>query len=207
MMKYKNMKKKEGINLFYLYKKSKSGDTTNFVRLQKVSLAGCKSGLIVAYIRKVLDRFADEPLKWSFSNKQMFDKLFLDGNALIIDAKPHSEKEILLFEIVNISGFSHHGWTPILLELREVLVDEDPQKYNRMNFSLQGHNPKNPVFNMLYLKGTVKNGQIKGDWNFPGPSPTNSVFLWPETLAFFASQMGLRKDIFRSIKPYLSFLE
>ncbi len=41
---------------------------------------------------------------------------------------------------------------------------------------------------MLYLKGTIKDGKIKGQWTAPRPSPTNSSLLWPSTFEFFYNE-------------------
>jgi len=43
------------------------------------------------------------------------------------------------------------------------------------------------------LYGSIKEGEIIDKWLFPGPSPTNSVLLWPEALEFFTNNIGYVK--------------
>ena len=41
------------------------------------------------------------------------------------------------------------------------------------------------MFSMMYLRGTISGGSIKDRWTPPGPSPTNSVLLRPDTFEYF----------------------
>ena len=41
---------------------------------------------------------------------------------------------------------------------------------------------------MIYLDGTVRNGQLEGRWTAPRPSSTNSVLLWPFAFEYFARE-------------------
>ena len=42
---------------------------------------------------------------------------------------------------------------------------------------------------MIHVRGgTVEEGKIVGKWTLPGPSPSNSVLLWPDTLEYFTSE-------------------
>ena len=47
---------------------------------------------------------------------------------------------------------------------------------------------EDPIFSMMYLSGTIIQGKITGRWTPPGPSPTNSVLLWPDTFQYFSSE-------------------
>ena len=178
--------------MYFLYQKETIGDTTAFQRSQQVSLAGSRSGIIVQYLREILNRSDTEPLEWHIPVDDIFRKLNLKGNSLVIDAKPNSKKELSLFDVINIWGYSSHNWTPILLELKQILED-DINKYDRTNFTLENYNDDQSVFTFLYLHGSVKNGRITDTWVFPGPSPTNSVLLWPKALEFFTNKMGYTK--------------
>jgi hypothetical protein len=77
--------------------------------------------------------------------------------------------------------------------LKEILDDESTEKYNRTHFVLTNYNVDHCVYTFLYLRGTIKKGGLVGKWNFPGPSPTNSVLLWPDTLDFFMEKIGYKK--------------
>jgi hypothetical protein len=100
---------------------------------------------------------------------------------------------VSLFNIINIWGYSSCDWTPILLELKPILDDEDPNLYDRTNFALENYNDDTSVFTLLYLSGSIKDGENFYEWLFPVPSPTNSVLLWSGALDYFAKKMGYIK--------------
>lgn len=75
-----------------------------------------------------------------------------------------------------------------MLCLRGVLVHENPNLYDKVKFTQFNFNIDNFIFPMMYLKGSVKDGLIFGKWTPPGPSPTNAVLLWPETLKYFSDK-------------------
>lgn len=178
--------------MYFLYKKEVSGNRTILKSIKQIHLAGSKTGIIVQYLRKIIDKSKTEPFGWHIPVDDLFKKLNLPGNSLIIDANPHSKKELSLFGVINIWGYSSHDWTPILLELKQILAD-DINKFDRTNFILENYNDDQSVFTFLYLKGSIKDGEIIDKWSFPRPSRTNSVFLWPEALEFFTNSMGYVK--------------
>jgi hypothetical protein len=93
----------------------------------------------------------------------------------------------VLYELSDVWGYSAKGWTPILFHLRG-LVDEDPRRFDQIEFVRMPSEIDDPIFTMMYLRGTVKNGRLDGTWTTPGPSPTNSVLLWPEAFEYFWQQ-------------------
>ena len=179
--------------MFYLYNQKISGNVHELLRLEKVSLAGTRAGLIVQYLKTKSIEDITEPYTWHIPINDLFKRLELKGNVLVIDLRPTSKVYITLFKIKNIWGRSSSGWTPILLELNEILDTDKIKDYDRKHFKINNFNEDYSVFTSLYISGSIKNGEIVGTWNFPRPSSTNSVLLWPETLDFFAKQMGYRK--------------
>ncbi len=162
-----------------------------FKRLAEESLLGCNRGLIARYLR-THPPVGSEPVRWSFEIRDAFQALQLEGNSFIIDLKPEQEGNVSLYEIEKIWGYSNCGWTPTLLHLKAVLVDESSSEYDKTNFSLthEQFESRRDIYTFLYLRGTISNGQLSGTWLPPGPSPTNSVLLWPEAMDYFAEEMG-----------------
>ena len=69
-------------------------------------------------------------------------------------------------------------------------VDEDPSHFDDKDFVRGVSDVDKPIFSMMYLRGTVNEGKLKGRWTPPGPSPTNSVLLWLEAFTYFWEQAG-----------------
>ena len=58
------------------------------------------------------------------------------GSTLVIDLKPKQHKtSVSLYEVLDVWGYSCNGWTPILLHLAGLFVDEDPARVKWMGRS------------------------------------------------------------------------
>jgi hypothetical protein len=162
---------------------------TRYVFSREDFLFGCNRGWIPRLLIESLAPSAMEPLKWSIQVGAALEQAGYPGHALMIDLKPNSqEPNLSLYEIVRVWGHSHHGWTPVMLYLRGLLIDEQPAHFDRQDFRRAEADIDDPVFSMMYLNGTVRGGKLNGKWTPPGPSPTNSVLLWPETLQYFSDE-------------------
>lgn len=178
--------------MYYLYTQSHEGNLLRLKRLSAISLAGRKSGIIIKYLTTQLSPQITEPWSWHITVEDLLNVLSLKGNTLVIDLKPNNNY-ISLYKIKNIWGYSSNGWTPLLFELEGILVENDAIKYDRNDFSIKAYDDDKPIFTVLYVSGTIINGEVIGKWIFPKPSATNSVLLWPEVLEFFAEKMGYKK--------------
>ncbi len=172
--------------MFYLYVLEKKSSGYEFRQSRATSLAGSKSGLIARYLQEVAPKTANEPFKWHIDVGEALRTLKYEGgpNSFVIDANPNG-KQVQLFLLRDIWGYSACDWTPIMLRMR--LLTEDI--IDKARFTLI-RIPEEDVFTFLYLRGSVKNGKLEGRWLPPGPSPTNSVFLWPDALEYFMKQAG-----------------
>jgi len=176
-----------------LYKVQKTDQGAQYTKRDNVALAGNRNGVIVKYLRAKMNG-ASEPVKWSMNIAEALRILGLDGDALVIDLKPYNREGVVsLFEILNIWGYSAFGWTPIMLQLQELAVDEDPAVISKENFVAPMDRGNRFVYTFLFLSGTIKQGQIEGTWNFTRPSPANSVLLWPEAMDYLMEKAGYRR--------------
>jgi len=41
------------------------------------------------------------------------------------------------------------------------------------------------IYSLLYMQGDFHDGKVRGTWNAPRPSSTNTPLLWPETFEYF----------------------
>ena len=102
---------------------------------------------------------------------------------------------------MDVWGYSSSGWTPISLHLSGLFVDEDPSKYDRNDFWIEDSRRDEPIYEFLYIQGSVSNGKLSGSWTSPPVSPTNAALLWPSTLIYFIECIKKRTpDILKALK-------
>ena len=171
--------------MYYLYNKSLTTEKTQYVKEKETHLFGCNIGLIPDFLQRQLKPQDTEPYKWHISVECSLHKAGEPNKTVIIDIKPSNTEYLAIYELVDIWGISSHSWTPILLKMRGLLVDEPTFKYDKNNFAIQVEKENEAIFSVLYLSGTVENGKIVGKWVPPPASPTNAALLWPETIDYF----------------------
>jgi len=106
------------------------------------------------------------------------------GGTLIINLKP-KQNNVSLYEVLDVWRWSQNDWTPILLRLNGLFTDDRPETINREDVVRADADISGPIYEFLYLTGSVKNGKLHGPWTPPNASPTNAALLWPETLNYF----------------------
>ena len=143
-------------------------------------------GYIPFFLRKQLAPTSAEPYPWHLNLADEFKREGVADLVLVINLKPNSKENLKsLFELVEVWGHSNCNWTPIMIYIRGLVIDGNSEQIDDMHFSLTSNEIEDPIFSMMYLQGTVKNGELIGRWTPPGPSPTNSVLLWPDVLERF----------------------
>lgn len=174
--------------MYARYIRTRGGaDATRYQFQERVSLFGCNSGFIPWLLRLKTSVAQKEPYLWHIDvvNELGARHEYAD-NTLLIDLKPKQDKTNLsLYELMDVWGYSSSGWSPILLRLNGLFVDEGPTIVNRGNFIRQDDDIDGPIYEVLYLSGSVENGRLVGLWTAPPASPTNAALLWPDTLNYF----------------------
>jgi len=173
---------------FKQYFKSRIGpDTSSYELREDIHLFGCNIGLIPLLLRLKLPPAQGEPCTWHLdllSDLAVHPKYA--SSALVIDLKPKQSKTTLhLYELLDIWGSSHGGWTAILLHLNALFVDEDPSFVNINSFIRKDTEIMGPIYEFLYINGSVQEGRLSGKWTPPQSSPTNAPLLWPDDLKYF----------------------
>jgi hypothetical protein len=179
--------------MYALYRKTRTadglGDRYQLLQGNDIHLFGCTHGRIPLLLKQSLAVTANEPIKWRVSIESGMRDAGCPDHTLVIDLKPKRpnkpETNLSLYEVVEVWGHSSQGWTPIMLHLKGLFIDEDPKVANREDFTRSAEQVDDPIFSMMYLHGTVVDGSLVGKWTTPRPGATNSVLLWPESLKYF----------------------
>lgn len=175
--------------MYALYDKTQNNGAARYRFRDAASLFGCKEGYVPWLLGKQLTVESSEPLSWYVNIESSLRAAGQDNQTLVIDLKPNSkEPNLSLYEVLDVWGYSASGWTPILFHLSGLFIDEDPTRFDKNDFVRSSAEVDDPIFSMMYLRGTVKDGRLEGRWTPPGPSPTNSVLLWPEAFEYFWQQ-------------------
>lgn len=182
--------------MYALYERTRLGSnaTRYKIKKKKISLFGCNSGFIPRLLALKLPPNQGEPYKWHIDVVgELGRHPDYKDNTILIDLKPKQNKTNLsLYEVMDVWGYSDNGWTPILLRLNGLFIDEAPSLVNRNDFTRKDNDVDGPIYEFLYLDGSVKAGKITGSWAPPPASPTNAVLLWPETLNYFFQSIRSR---------------
>jgi len=175
--------------MYALYDKTQNNSETRYRFREVASLFGCNEGYVPWLLSKQLTAESSEPLSWHVNIQSSLEAVGQQHQTLVIDLKPNSkEPSLSLYEVLNVWGYSSSGWTPILFHLSGLFIDDDPKRFDKNDFVRSPADVDHPIFSMMYLRGTVKSGRLEGRWTPPGPSPTNSVLLWPEAFEYFWQQ-------------------
>ena len=168
--------------MYYLYQKLKSEDVTQYSFLNKVKLFGCNEGYVPQMLKRQLNEDSSEPLQWHVNIESGLREKGQDNQTLIIDLKPKSQS-FSFYEILNVWGYSDNGWTRVMLHLNGLFIDDDRGSHNENDFTRTPADVDGPIFTMMYLIGTIKDGGLVDRWT--GPAARNSVLLWPDVFEHF----------------------
>ena len=175
--------------MYALYNRTHSEGKTRFQFAKSVCLFGCNQGVIPRLLRTVLTPSHSEPCQWHIDVVKRLESETGKQQSLVINLKPKDKQNLALYEVMNVWGDSSSDWTPVMLHLRGLLVDEDLHAFDEKDFTRGEHDFWDPIVTFLYLgRSTIHSGQLVGKWCTAPPSSTNSVLLWPKTLSYFWNQ-------------------
>ena len=172
--------------MYTRYERIHTHGRSSYRFVEQCSLFGCNHGYIPWLLGKRTRSAQGEPYKWHIPVQLALDSTEYRGSTLVIDLKPKQQKTNLsLYEVLDVWGYSDSGWSPILLHLSGLFVDADPATIDRNDFSVADGDREEPIYEVLYLDGSVSKGKLTGRWNAPPASPTTAALLWPDTLRYF----------------------
>lgn len=164
-----------------------AADATRYQFQENAKLFGCNEGFIPWLLGQKIPAGQGEPYRWHVDVVgELGGRPDYPDSTLLIDLKPKQNKTNLsLYEVMDAWGYSDCSWSPILLRLTGLFVDHDPSSFNRQDFVRKDDELDGPIYEFLYLDGSVRDGKIVGSWKPPPMSPTNAALLWPDTLNYF----------------------
>lgn len=103
--------------------------------IEKVRLFGFNA--LASILREKYAGRLHEPLGWHVGTDDFRRHMAQDGQqeiAVVVDLRPQG-KTVDLYRLTDIWGFSHHGWTPIMLRLEGLFIEADPQVVSKEAFA------------------------------------------------------------------------
>jgi hypothetical protein len=180
--------------MFLLYR-SRTTESNGVLRLeqvQRVSLFGCRQGLIPRALAKLLPSGAGQPCQWRLCARDIIRLLGLPGDEIVIDADPKNQKGIWLYRLREVYGHSEADWTPMLWHCDGLTDGASPDSLCKSSFEAAPERLDAHIFTRAYARGTILDGDIRGTWSPPGPSSTNGPLLWPHVMTYF---IGITREI------------
>jgi len=123
--------------MYALFKKNEELKGVRYQFLEETSLFGCKSGYLPWFLKNQLSAAQSEPLKWHVNMERSFKNAGQNNQVLIINLKPNrKDRKISLYELMDVWGSSHNGWTPVMFHLRGLFSDEKPPQNKSFVFEI-----------------------------------------------------------------------
>ena len=171
---------------FLLYDVSQTDSYKHYKLVKKISLAG--QGPLASIVKK---RFhaSSAPVPWHISSSDIIAEISgsPDSQEILIDLKPSVKKNISLYQLCDIWGYSYDEWTPVALLLESIFVDreiDDPAQFKRQFDDREAVRTRLGEF--LYLQGGVN----KGTWVWGPIGTVNGALLWKDAFTFLTSELA-----------------
>jgi hypothetical protein len=118
----------------------------------------------------------------------------MEPSALVIDLKPNVKRNVSLYEVLDVWGYSYHTWTPIAVCLRELYVDDEREDASTFKDQFDHAGTGHLVGEFLYVQGGVGGGT----WNWGMVGRVNGALLWRDAFAFLSGALGKRLGVVNS---------
>lgn len=168
--------------MYSWYKRTNENGELHLIWEEQMSLAGCNNGIIANELKEIITATDNQPIGWTIPIAEKWNK---QDYSVIIDIKPNTE-EIFLCELDRVFGYSFKSWSPIMLRLKLLYNDTTKEDLDKSNFVYP--DDTEIIYTMLYLYGSIRDGQLVGTWNPPFGTITALLF-WPEAMTFFFEQV------------------
>jgi hypothetical protein len=171
--------------MYCLYNFQRQENTKNFQFYKETHLFGRNKGLIAQILKEKRPCTGSIGCKWQINLENDLPVIGLESRVIVVDLKPYATGNLSLYELVNVFGYSFSGWTPMMLHLKTIFVDEEGHSDQKKAFEISEDRQEN-VFTFAHvMDGWIKNGELIGIWTPPRPSSTNSALLWDDVFEYF----------------------
>ena len=172
---------------FMLYEVTAGTCSRSYRRLHTVAVAGNTGPL--AHIQRTRNASGEVPFKWHATAADIVAALGRnpERHEIVIDLKPTVAKNVSLYKLLDVWGFSKADWTPLALHLECLFGDfehEDPKLFKK-EFDDRGAKGSR-VGEFLYVQGGVQSGS----WNWGQIGRVNGTLLWPDAFEYLATELA-----------------
>ena len=109
------------------------------------------------------------------------------SQAIVIDLKPTVPRNVSLYLLRDVWGFSDQNWTPLALRLECLFADLDHANPMKFKGEFDDTSAKRSlVGEFLYVQG----GVAGGTWNWGKIGRVNGTLLWPAAFEYLGTQLG-----------------
>lgn len=172
--------------MYAMYKRHTDGVRWHYRYLRKICLFGCHAGQIPKLMLQEAPSGQTEPYQWRLDVPAALARPGKPDSTIIINLKPSQQhKNLSLYEVLGVWGYTNNEWTPVMMHLRGLFVDADPRGINAQDFAIDDATIQEPIFSVTYMQGGLKDGKLTGPWTAPPRSPTNGALMWPEVMEYF----------------------
>jgi len=171
---------------FMLYDVSQEEGYREYTYVRRVKVGGSRGPLAVIQRKRNTSR--QSPFSWHAAAADIVAEIpgANQTQEIIIDLKPNVSKNVSLFRLLDVWGFSYNEWTPLALMLETIFAarkEEDVEGFKRRFDDRQADRSR--VGEFLYLRGGVSGG----NWNWGRAGMVNGALLWKNAFTYLASSL------------------
>ena len=172
---------------FMLYDVATINGANQYTLLRTIPIAGNTGPL--AAIQHLKNPSADSPFRWHATSSEIVAAL--SGTSptqeIIIDLKPNIAKNVSLFRLLDIWGFSYPDWTPLAVRLEALfgdLIHDDPKQFKACFSDATADHSM--VGEFLYVQG----GTAGGSWSWGRVGSVNGALLWRDAFDYLSGKLN-----------------
>lgn len=171
---------------FMLYREQETPEAPTFEYVRNIQIAGTGGPLYRLVSQNA--SLNETSRSWHVTEREIIQAIdeSAGNHALIIDLKPRVRKNVSLYRLRDVWGYSHDEWSPLALRLEGIFVDhqtDDPVQFKQRFVQPSGR--PDHVGEFLYIQG----GLTGGSWNWGMVGRVNGALMWPDALEYLSSSL------------------
>jgi len=172
---------------FMLYDVAALQGRKQYTLVRTIPLAG-KTGPLAA-IQRSKNPSGATPFPWHATSTEIVAAIAGTSptQEIVIDLKPNVVKNVSLYRLLDIWGFSYRDWTPLAVRLESLFEDlghNEPQQF-KASFSDADAN-RSLVGEFLYVQG----GTAGGSWIWGRVGSVNGALLWRDAFDYLSGKLN-----------------
>lgn len=172
---------------FVLYDVTPTTNGKRYTLVRTIPIAGKTAGPLAA-IHDSKNATRKTPFPWHAPVTEILRTIGAKPTQeILIDLKPNVSKNVSLYRLLDVWGFSYAEWTPLALRLEALFSDrsqEDPAQF-KASFTDENAEPSF-VGEFLYVQG----GTAGGTWNWGQVGSVNGALLWRDAFDYLSGELS-----------------